>query len=142
MKGVNMKSIAVSAVRSLVIATAVFSTGVAVAQHDAGSRIVVYDDAYSFRGSVYGDLDALEANTRATTPRKIEMDICGTNAVRALKSAVHRFRDLPLLLRVHGPQSAECAPTAQAVRVGQRAGGGPTGIDDAAVADHWRQVMP
>lgn len=136
-----MKATAVSVLR-LVAGTALLSTGLAAAQGDAGSRIAVYDEAYGFRGSLYGDLDVLEAKLRAAAPRVIEMDICGTDAVRALKSAVHRFRELPLLLRVRDQNSSACAPIAQAVRVGQRAGGGPAGIDDAAVADYWRQVMP
>jgi hypothetical protein len=141
MKGVNMKATAGSVLR-LVTATALFSTGLAAAQTDAGSRIAVYDEVYRFRGSQFEDLDALETQVRAASPRVIEIDICGTSTARALKSAAHRFRDRPLLLRVNDQNDPTCALAAQPMRVSQRAGGGPTGIDDAAVADYWRQVIP
>jgi hypothetical protein len=138
-----MKTIEIPVVRSLVVATALLGAGgVAVAQQGAASRIVVHDETYDFGGSTFNDLNGLEKRVRQASTRILEMDMCGSGAARAMMGAAHRLRDLSLLLRVQDRSSAACAPAARAVSVSQKAERGPAGIDDAAVANYWRQVMP
>jgi hypothetical protein len=138
-----MKAIEIPVIRSLIVATALLGAGgMAVAQQGAASRIVVQDEIYDYGGSTFNDLNALEKRVRQASSRVIELDMCGAGAARAMMGAAHRLRDLSLLLRVQDRSSAACAPAAHAVSVSQKAERGPAGIDDAAVAHYWRQVMP
>lgn len=65
-------------------------------------------------------------------------------ATRAFKAAVHRFRALPLKTLVMDAADPECrAPVgAPLVRVADRPGRAPHGIDDDAVERYWSGLMP
>ncbi len=127
----------------LLIAAALLGGGVTAAErHVTALRIAAHDAHYTLGRSAFGDLDALADVVAAATPRSMELHACGPGSHRALLAAVHRFSHLPLTLRLSGADDAVCAAPSLAVRVGQQGSPGPTGIDEAAVARYWRQVMP
>ena len=76
----------------------------------------------------------------ARRPSSIALDICGPGATGALKAAVHRFRGLPLEIRV--PADMRCAAPAVRLPVAQRAGTKPYEIDDGAVERYWSRIAP
>jgi hypothetical protein len=114
----------------------------AAAETTGRLQIEVQATHYQVGSLTFDDLNALELHVRAAAPRTIDLIACGPGSTRALKSAVHRFGHLPLRLQVLNPDAPSCAPSARSVQVGQRAGAKPYGIDDTAVEDYWRGIMP
>jgi hypothetical protein len=117
-------------------------SSLAAAEATGGLQIVVQDAHYQVGSLTFDDLNALELHVREAAPRAIELTACGPGSARALKSAVHRFGHLPLRLQVLDPDAPSCSTGARTVQVVQRTGAGPYGIDDTAVEDYWRRVMP
>lgn len=106
--------------------------------------VAVFAEHYVLEGRVIDDLDVLETSVRDLHPRAVRLDACGSGTERAQRAAAHRLRHLYLELRVLEAGSPACPSpgAAQAVRVSQRAGARPFGIDDAAVDEWWHQQMP
>lgn len=131
-----------------VVVVGVAFTFVAIALADprpstGGVTITVFDDRYVVGDLAFDDLDYLETHTDGTRVRSVELLICGARATRALKAAVHRFRHVPVQMRVPDADEHECMSKASLVtparpRVGQR----PFGIDDQAVERYWLDMMP
>ena len=125
-----------------------FAFGLAAAA-PAGERladsatITVFADRYVSQERAFDDLDALEKHITMTEVRSVVVLLCGPQATRALKAVVHRFRHLPMQIRVPDLDERDCfsmAPLATAVRM--RAGTRPFGIDDEAVDRYWHDLMP
>jgi hypothetical protein len=127
-----------------IFATTLLGTAtIAAAQPAGGLTVVVNDEYYVLGNQAFDHLDALEIAVRDAGPPTLALDVCGAGASRALKSAVHRFDDLPLLLRVLDRDAPACRTAAAlGIHGSQRSGSGPFGIDHAAVEDYWRRVMP
>lgn len=105
--------------------------------------ITVFADRYTFEGRAFDDLDFLEKHITATPVRGVTLLICGARATRAIKAVVHRFRYVPLQMRVPDVDERECMSNAPlVVPVRQRNGQRPFGIDDAAVDRYWQDLMP
>jgi len=105
--------------------------------------ITVLADRYIVGNLAYDDLDYLERQINATNVRGVELLICGPNTTRALKAIVHRYRHVPIQMRVPDIDQFECvskAPVVTPVRV--RVGELPFGIDDEAVERYWLDIMP
>jgi hypothetical protein len=133
--------------RSLAIGVMALSS-VASALADSGPAphtvtIAVLDDRYIVGDLAFDDLDYLERQITATNLRNLELLICGPNATRALKAIVHRFRHVPVQMRVPDIDEFECMSKAPVVTpVRQRVGERPFGIDDEAVERYWLDIMP
>ena len=121
---------------------------VATALADPGSlahrvTITVFADHYIVGDLAFDDLDYLEKHVTATPVSSVEILICGAKATRALKAVVHRFRHVPVQMRVPDVDELECMSTAPFVTpVRQRIGQRPFGIDDGAVERYWLDIMP
>jgi hypothetical protein len=108
-----------------------------------GVTITILPDRYIVGGQAFDDLDSLEKRVTATNFRSVVLVVCGPKATRAVKAAVHRFRQVPVQIRVPDVDEFECmskAPLATPVR--QRSGKAPFGIDDEAVERYWLDIMP
>src|SRR5258708_5707266 len=95
------------------------------------ATITVLADRYIVDDLAFDDLDYLEKHITATHVRSVELLVCGPRATRPLKAVVHRFRHVPVQMRVPDVDEFECMSKAPLVtpvlrRVGQR----PFGIDD------------
>jgi hypothetical protein len=121
---------------------------VAVALADTGSpaasaTITVFDDRYIVGDRAFDDLDYLEKHITTAHVRDIELLICGANATRSLKAVVHRFRHLPVQMRMPDLDELECMSSPPLLTpVRERVGRRPFGIDDAAVDRYWQDLMP
>lgn len=108
-----------------------------------GAMITAYADRYIVGDLAFDDLDQLESHVTATNARHIEVLMCGDDATRALKAVVHRFRQLPVQMRVLDAAEFECKSRAPlGTPVQQRVGQRPFGIDDEAVERYWLGMMP
>jgi len=103
--------------------------------------IAVFADRYASGDRSFDDLDALE---KYLTPvRGVTVLVCGPRATRSLKAVVHRFRQVPVQIRVPDADERDCmSRPAGLVAVGARTGVRPFGIDDAAVERYWLDIMP
>jgi hypothetical protein len=108
-----------------------------------GVTIVVFADRYVVGDRAFDDLNALEKHITATHFRGVKILVCGAKATRALKAVVHRFRQVPVQIRVPDADEPECFSKAAGV-MPVRGGTGPRpfGIDDEAVERYWRDLMP
>lgn len=107
------------------------------------ATITVLSDRYIVDDLAFDDLDYLEKHITTAGARSVELLICGPDATRPLKAVVHRFRNLPLKMRLPDLDESECMSTAPLVTpVRQRAGRRPYGIDDDAVERYWLDIMP
>lgn len=62
--------------------------------------IVVFTDRYVAGDRAFDDLNALDKHITATHFRGAMILLCGATATRALKAVVHRFRQVPVQIRV------------------------------------------
>jgi hypothetical protein len=109
----------------------------------ASVTITAFDDRYVESGHVYDDLNKMERQIALKNPRSITILICGAGATRTVKAAVHRFRNVPVQLRVPDIDEEVCmslAALAKPTREGT--GSRPIGIDDIAVDTYWRELIP
>ena len=129
---------------TVVVAFGLSPVALAASEDIADSAtITVFADRYIVRGRVYDDLDVLEKHITAGNAHVVNVLVCGARATRALKAVVHRFRHLPIQIRVPDLDERECLSTAAlAMPVRDRAGERPFGIDDEAVDRYWRDLMP
>ncbi len=105
--------------------------------------IAVFADRYVVADRAFDDLNLVEKHITATHVRDVLLLVCGPQATRSLKAVVHRFRQLPLQIRVPDLDERDCMSKAPAVlTVGARVGQRPFGIDDAAVERYWLDIMP
>jgi len=105
--------------------------------------IRVFDDRYIAGDIAFADLNYLEKHVSATPGSGIVLLVCGSKSTRALKAAVHRFRHIPVQIRVPDVDEFECmSPEPHLVSVRQSAGPPPFGIDDQAVERYWLDMMP
>ena len=105
--------------------------------------IIVFEDRYVTERRVFDDLNELEDRITSTNFRTVTLLVCGAHATRALKAAVHRFRYVPVQMRVPDVDERECMTTGPVVtKVRQRTGTRPFGIDDEAVDRYWHDIMP
>jgi hypothetical protein len=105
--------------------------------------IKVFDDRYIAGDIAFDDLNYLEKHVSTTPGSGIVLLVCGSKATRALKAAVHRFRHIPVQIRVPDVDEFQCmSPAAHLVSVRQSIGQPPFGIDDEAVERYWRDMMP
>lgn len=108
-----------------------------------GVTIAVLDDRYIVGDLAFDDLDTLERYITAAPLRSVVLYVCGTRATRSLKAVVHRFRQVPVQMRLPDADDRECmsrVPLVVAVR--ERDGQRPFGIDDEAVERYWMDLMP
>lgn len=107
------------------------------------ATITVFADRYVMGGVVFDDLDELDRRVGADRARRVDLLICGPQATRALKAAVHRFRHVPVQMRVPDIDERECMSKAAGLTpVSRRQGRPPFGIDDEAVERYWLDIMP
>jgi hypothetical protein len=105
--------------------------------------ITVFADRYIVDDLAFDDLDYLEKHITTTHFHSVELLICGPRATRPLKAVVHRFRHVPVQMRVPDVDEFECMSKAPLVTpVRQPAGRPPFGIDDEAVERYWLDIMP
>src|SRR5258706_15163409 len=114
----------------IVVAGVVAIGLVATALADPGSlarrvTITVFADHYIVGDLAFDDLNYLEKHVTAAHVSSVEILICGAKATRALKAVVHRFRHVPVQMRVPDVDELECMSKAPLVtpvrqRVGQR----------------------
>ena len=105
--------------------------------------ITVFDDRYVVQDRAFNNLDVLEKDITAANVHVVNVLVCGAGATRALKAVVHRFRHLPVQIRVPDLDESECFSTAAlATPVRERVGKRPFGIDDEAVDRYWLELMP
>ena len=77
---------------------------------------------------------------RVVRPKGIQLNACKADAAQTLKAAVHRFCELPLQVQALSISAPACE-VAVARHASQRGTPMPTGINDSAVDEYWRQVM-
>jgi len=107
------------------------------------ATIAVLADRYIVDDLAFDDLDYLDKHITATQVHSIELLVCGPRTTRPLKAVVHRFRHVPVQMRVPDVDEFECMSKAPLVTpVLQRAGQRPFGIDDEAVDRYWLDIMP
>ena len=129
--------------RNLVALCALLAAGAAAAQATPDRlRVVVHETHFAIARSAFTDLASLGDVVDAAGPRALELIACGAGSHAALLAAAYRFNDRPLHLRVHEATDAVCAAGPVAVRTAQAGVSLLGGIDAAAVAHYWRQVMP
>lgn len=105
--------------------------------------IAVFDDRYIVGGRTFDDLNYIEKYLADARPHGVNLLICGANATRALKAAVHRFRHLPVTMRLPDADERDCMSRAHHVTPVQwRIGARPFGIDDEAVERYWLDISP
>jgi len=105
--------------------------------------VTVFADRYVVRDQAFDDLDVLEKHITAENVHVVNVLVCGAGATRALKAVVHRFRHLPVQIRVPDLDESECFSTAAlATPARERVGKRPFGIDDEAVDRYWLELMP
>ena len=105
--------------------------------------VIVFDDRYIVGDRGFDDLDYLEQSITATQIHSVTLLVCGPRATRSLKAVVHRFRHVPVQMRVPDIDEAACMSTAPLLTpVRQRIGQPPFGIDDEAVERYWHDIMP
>jgi hypothetical protein len=131
-------------VAAVVIAFGLSTLALAASEDVANSStITVFADRYIVRGRAFDDLDVLEKHITAGNPHVVNVLVCGARATRALKAVIHRFRHLPVQIRVPDLDEPECLSTvALAMPVRDRVGERPFSIDDEAVDRYWRELMP
>ena len=133
--------------RGVVMGVVAFGS-VATAQGDPRAStqsvtITVFTDHYAVEDLAFDDLDYLEKHVTAMRVRDVQLLVCGAKATRALKAVVHRFRHLPVQIRIPDIDELDCMAKASPVTlVRQRIGQRPFGIDDAAVERYWLDIMP
>jgi hypothetical protein len=105
--------------------------------------ITVFDDRYIVGGRSFDDLNYVEEYITGAHPHGVSLLICGANATRAFKAVVHRFRHLPVTMRLPDADERDCMSRARLVTPVQwRIGTRPFGIDDAAVERYWLDITP
>ena len=113
------------------------------AESAAAVTITVFNDRYVESGQVYDDLNMLERHVALMNPRSVVILICGAQATRPVKAAVHRFRTVPVQLRVPDIDEEVCMSQGSlATPAREGTGSRPTGIDDIAVNTYWQELMP
>ena len=110
------------------------------AESTAAVTITVFDDRYVESEQVYEDLNTLDRHVALMNPRSVIILICGADASRPVKAAVHRFRTVPVQVRVPDVDEEVCLSQASLARKGT--GSRPAGIDDIAVNEYWKELMP
>jgi hypothetical protein len=134
--------------RSFILVVGSFLCFIATAPVDAGPftqsvTISVFADRYLVGDLAFDDLDYLEQHITAMHVGGVELLICGAGATRSLKAIVHRFRHVPVQMRVPDVDELQCMSKAPLVTpVRQRAGRRPSGINDEAVERYWLDMMP
>jgi len=131
-----------SVAAGLMASLALAPISVDAVESTASATITVFDDRYVESGHVYDDLNELERRI-ALNSRGVMILICGAGATRAVKAAVHRFRSVPVQLRVPDIDEAVCMSQASlATPTREGTGSRPIGIDDVAVDTYWRELIP
>src|SRR5215471_10241946 len=111
------------------------------AESTAAVTITVFDDRYVENGQVYDDLNTLERHVALMNPRSVIITVCGAAASRPVKAAVHRFRTVPVQLRVPDIDEDACMSQASLETPARKGiGPRPTGIDDIAVNTYWQEL--
>lgn len=103
--------------------------------------VAVFAGHYALAGRRIEDLNRLEAQVATIRPRAMRLVVCEHGSTRALMAATHRFRQLPLHLRVAEVSDPACASIALVTARADDAPR-PLGIDDAAVARYWQEIVP
>jgi len=113
------------------------------AESTATVTITVFDDRYVESEQVYDDLNALDRHVALMNPRSVIILICGADATRSFKAAVHRFRTVPVQVRVPDIDEHVCLSQASlAMPARKGTGSRPAGIDDIAVNEYWSELTP
>lgn len=124
---------------AIVLATGLAALGASALAHGKPSTLViVMTDGYIVDNRVIDDLDNLESELRSSAANAIALVACGPGTARPQLAAAQRLSDLYLELVVGAPDSPECVSAAspRSMRVSQRIGLRPFGINDADV-NHW-----
>jgi len=104
---------------------------------------MVFAADYVVAARAFDNLNALESELQATSARAVNLHACGPGVTRSLMAAVHRFRHVPLQIRVFDAEEPECrSPVRSTAQVHIGDAKRPFGIDDEAVAVFWRDAMP
>jgi hypothetical protein len=113
------------------------------AESTAAVTITVFDDRYVESEQVYDDLNTLDRHVALMNLRSVIILICGADASRSVKAAVHRFRTVPVQLRVPDVDEEVCLSQASLATPARKGSGSrPAGIDDIAVNEYWKELMP
>jgi len=105
--------------------------------------ITVFADRYTVGDRAYDDISVLEKDITARPFHSVMLLICGPGATRSLKAVVHRFRHVPVQMRVPDIDEPDCMSRASLVMaVHEGSGQRPFGIDDEAVERYWLDLMP
>ena len=126
----------------VVATTAFVVTAVESQASGAAVHIGVLADRYVVTGQAYDDLDRLEARVVQLRAPLVVLHACAPQATRALRAAVHRFRQSPLDIRVDEAYAGCHVATVVATRAAITSRDGPFGIDDAEVDRYWRELVP
>lgn len=135
----------VQAVRSLTLAIGLAGAGPSGALPNANVyvTVMVFADGYVVAGQAFDNLNFLEGELRSKSARAVNLHACGSDVTRSLMAAVHRFRRVPVQIRVFEADEPECQSRVRSI-VHAQAGATqrPFGIDDEAVDLFWREAMP
>ncbi len=134
----------VQAVGSVTLAIGLGGAGPGGAQSTgAHVTVMVFAADYVVAARAFDNLNALESELQATSARAVNLHACGPGVTRSLMAAVHRFRHVPLQIRVFDAEEPECrSPVRSTAQVHIGDAKRPFGIDDEAVAVFWRDAMP
>ncbi len=132
-----------SVAAGLMASLALAPISVDAVESTASATITVFADRYVESGHVYDDLNELERRIALKNSRGVMILICGAGATRAVKAAVHRFRSVPVQVRVPDIDEAVCMSQASlATPTREGTGSRPIGIDDVTVDTYWRELIP
>ena len=109
----------------------------------ANITVMVFAGDYVVAGRAFDNLNVLESELEAIRVRAVNLHACGPNTTRSLMAAFHRFRQVPVQIRVFDAEEPECRnPVRFALTVEVGDPKRPFGIDDEAVDLFWREAMP
>ena len=109
----------------------------------ANITVMVFAGDYVVADRAFDNLNVLESELQAIHFRAVNLHACGPNVTRSLMAAVHRFRRVPVQIRVFDAEEPEChSPVRSALHVRMNDTQRPFGIDDEAVDLFWRGAMP
>lgn len=113
-------------------------------QSTSTRTITVFAERYAVGPVAFNDIDLLQRHIAGTGARDVELVVCEATATRALKAAVHRFRHMPVTMRVSDMRQSECMSkqVPLVIPASDRRGPRPFGIDDQAVERYWSEMMP
>ena len=113
-------------------------SGISMAAEAPRLLVAVHAVYYTIGNQAFDDLGDLSLAVHAARPSGVEINGCAPTAGYALLAAAAGLQDLPLNLQVN-PAAPVCS-VGVVKRVSTATA--PTGIDNAQVERHWRQVMP